>query len=96
MREEYKIISNLIKAKRLSLNETQEEFARRFDVKRTSLANWEAGKITAPYRVLLFCLDVPKTVIVEKKSPKYIAFKEIAKRLEAIESKIDALSQIVS
>lgn len=47
---------DLIKAVRLRLGETQDEFAKRFDTQGNTVSRWESGQYQAPYSVLWFVL----------------------------------------
>lgn len=47
-----------IKLTRNKLNETAEEFGKRFGVSTTAVSFWETGKREAPYEVLYFCEEV--------------------------------------
>lgn len=49
-------IPALIKAKRLSLSESQSKFGKRFGVTHAAVSDWEADKSEAPYRVISFIL----------------------------------------
>lgn len=47
----------IIKSARESLNETQAEFAKRFDTHANTVSRWESGQYQAPYEVLDFVLS---------------------------------------
>jgi len=47
---------SLIRKLRISLNETQEQFAERFNTHANTVSRWESGKYRAPYIVIDFVL----------------------------------------
>lgn len=46
----------MIRKLRISLNETQEQFAERFNTHANTVSRWESGKYQAPYTVIDFVL----------------------------------------
>jgi len=50
-------IIDLIKVTRKNLNETQDQFGKRFGVSGTAISMWEDGKREAKYEVIEFCLN---------------------------------------
>lgn len=51
-------IVELIRGKRSELDETLEQFGKRFGVTATAVSLWENGKREAPYSVIEFCISV--------------------------------------
>ena len=58
----------MIRNVRESLNETQDEFAKRFGSHANTVSRWESGQYQAPYEVIAFVLEPsngkPKTIDV--------------------------------
>lgn len=67
-------IPQLIKNKRLSLKESQNEFGKRFGVTHASVSDWETGKSEAGYKVIEFVLEgvSPQTKPVKKVSGIFV------------------------